>query len=140
MKKILVAVDGSEPSRKALRMAVDIASKMSASITVIHVVTPPYVPPAPYGTGSQALELSLQQYGEHLARESALEIQKAGVEADFRVELGSPPETINATATVVKADMVVVGCRGLNAIRRVMLGSVSDRLTHISQVPVLVVH
>lgn len=140
MKRILVAVDGSEPSRKALRMAIDIASKMGAGITVLHVVMPPYVPPAPYATGGEALQLSLQQYGEHLAQTTAAEVRKAGVEADFRVELGSPPETISATATAVKADMVVVGSRGLNAIRRVMLGSVSDRLTHISQVPVLVVH
>jgi len=140
MKRILVAVDGSEQSRKAMALAIQIATGLTAHVTALHVVVPPYVPPEPYAQGGFALEVSLRQYGEHLAQSAADEARKAGLEADWRIEIGSPGDLISEAATTLHADMIVVGSRGQGALRRLMLGSVSDRVAHISQVPVLVVH
>ncbi len=140
MKNILVAVDGSDCSKKAVKLAIEIASKMGARITAVNVVVPPYIPPEPYATGSAGLELAIRQYGEDVAKEAAKEALQAGLEATWRIETGAPADVLNQTASATKADMIVVGSRGHGALRRALLGSVSSRLAHLSEVPLLIVH
>jgi nucleotide-binding universal stress UspA family protein len=62
------------------------------------------------------------------------------VQAETSVLSGSPAETLAEAAAAPDVDLVVLGSRGRGAVARVLLGSVSDRLIHISPKPVLVVH
>lgn len=140
MKKIIAGVDGSEQGKKALDLALDLALKYAAPLVVVNVVTPPYAPPEPYGIATSGLEASLHDYGESLVKAAVEVARKAGVTASGRVEMGAPPEIMCQIAEAEKADLIVVGSRGQGAVRRLLLGSVSDRIAHIAQVPVLIVH
>lgn len=137
MKKILVAVDGSIPSLKAARMAIELGAATGAAITLVHV-TPSVV------TVSPSIFTPLPQIRDAelaLGARVLAEVQRALEAPNLPVQnlLGSPAETIADTALEQDFDLVVVGHKGKGAISRVLLGSVADRLTHICQRPVLVV-
>lgn len=140
MKKIIVAVDGSEISDRAVEWAISLASRFEIPLVAVNIVVPPYIPPEPYTTANVGLELAVRRYGEHLATRAAERATQAKVQATWRTETGSPPEMLLQVAEAEKADLIVVGSRGQGAIKRTLLGSVSSRLVHISPIPVLVVH
>ncbi len=137
MKKILVAVDGSAPSLHAAKMALELALATGATLTVATSVTPVALPgevpftvvndvvKADVARGNQVLVDVLRQLGEPSVRTMQLE--------------GSPAERIAEVAEAEGFDLVVVGSRGRNAVARLIVGSVADRLVHICKKPVLVV-
>src|SRR6266511_873836 len=104
MNRILIAVDGSEPSLKAARMGADIAVRFGAKLTLVHVVPKLLLPPDVYG----------------------LTIATS-------VLYGSPAEAIAEEGAASDVGMIVVGSRGHGAVARMFLGSVSDRLVHIDR-------
>jgi nucleotide-binding universal stress UspA family protein len=136
MKKILAAVDGSIPSIHAARLGLELARAMGATLTLIHV-TPSVILP-----GDVALT-PLPNLREAELAYGAGVLQDVAVVLEGKVErlnlLGSPAEVIADTAMDQGFDLVVVGNKGRGAVSRVLLGSVADRLTHISKRPVLVV-
>ena len=136
MKRILVAVDGSEPSLKAVRMAAEAAVRFGAKLTLVHVVPRLLLPPDVYGLTIAAVEKEHRAYAEQLLDQALAEAQLAGVEASTTVLFGAPAESIAEEAAAAGVGMVVVGSRGHGAVARVFLGSVSDRLVHISPKPV----
>lgn len=77
---------------------------------------------------------------EHIAGRAARQAEEAGVAATVHVVGGEPVETIVATADHVHADLIVVGSRGLGAIRGALMGSVSHELIKQARIPVTVVH
>ncbi len=137
MKKILVAVDGSPPSLHAATMALELSKATSAILTLTYSVPPVALPgevpftivndvlKADISRGKQLLDDMLKQLGSSTAQTVLLE--------------GSPAERISEMAETQDFDMVVVGSRGRNAVARLFIGSVADRLVHICRKPVLVV-
>jgi nucleotide-binding universal stress UspA family protein len=140
MKRILVAVDGSESSLKAARMAVDIARRFGAKLTLVHVVPRLLLPPDVYGLTIAEVEKEHRAYADTLLDKSESALDTAGLETSRTVLYGSPAEAIAEEAAAGDVGLVVVGSRGHGAVARMFLGSVSDRLVHISPKPVLVVH
>ncbi len=140
MKRILVAVDGSECSQKAARMAADIALRFGSRLTLVYVVPQMLLPPDVYGLTLVEAEREHAAYAEKLLGEAAVKLGEPGVQVDTQVLFGPPAETIAEAARAPDASLVVVGSRGRGAVARMFLGSVSDRLVHISPKPVLVVH
>ncbi len=140
MKRILVAVDGSEPSLKAARMGADIALRFGAKLTLVHVVPKLLLPPDVYGLTIAEVEKEHRAYAEKLLEKAIAQLQEPGLEMDTVVLYGAPAESIAEEAARADVDLVVVGSRGHGAVARVFVGSVSDRLVHISPKPVLVVH
>jgi nucleotide-binding universal stress UspA family protein len=140
MKRILVAVDGSQPSIKAARMAADIALRFGAKLTVIHVVPKLLLPPDVYGLTIAEVEKEHRAYAENVLQKAIELMQEPGVQVSTTVLYGSPAESIAEEAAASDVGMVVIGSRGHGAVARMFLGSVSDRLIHISPKPVLVVH
>lgn len=140
VKKILVAIDGSPGAKKALKLAITMAGKMESELVALSVAAPPYVPPEPYGFAAAGLQAAVVDYASSLAKGAVEQAKKAGINAEWRVESGSPADTICHTADALNADMIVVGSRGGSTLRRALLGSVSDRVVHISEIPVLIVH
>jgi nucleotide-binding universal stress UspA family protein len=140
MKRILVAVDGSEPSLKAARMAADVAVRFGAKLTMVHVVPKLLLPPDVYGLTIAEVEKEHRAYADALLDKTARALEPAGVEITRTVRYGAPAEAIAEEAAATDVGMVVIGSRGLGAVARVFLGSVSDRLVHISPKPVLIVH
>ena len=137
MKKILVAVDGSLASIHASKQALELASAFGAKVTLAHV-TPPTILP---GDVPMAPIAELRE--SELARGAAVLVDVAKALAPAKVEtknlLGPPAEVLSDLAMDEQYDLVVVGNKGRNAVTRVLLGSVADRLVHICKRPVLVV-
>jgi len=140
MERILVAVDGSEPSLKAARMAADVAIRFGAKLTLVHVVPKLVLPPDVYGLTIAEVEKEHRAYADKLLERAIALLQEPGLEITTTVIYGSPPEAIAGEAAAADVGMIVVGSRGHGAVARMFLGSTSDRLIHISPKPVLVVH
>lgn len=137
---ILLASDGSEGAIKAAKAAAELAKKLGARLTIIHVFHPaPIV--TPYG---EPLDAGLE--ARFMAETQAEAISNAGRVADeldvpygSRREIGYPAEVIPRVAEEEGCDLIVLGSRGLNAVRSFLLGSVSDRVTHHAHCPVLII-
>ena len=140
MKRILVAVDGSEPSLKAARMAADIALRFGAKLTMVHVVPKLLLPPDVYGLTIAEVEKEHRAYADRLLETAVSSLDEPGLEISTSVLYGSPAEAIAEEGAAAEVGMIVIGSRGHGAVARMFLGSVSDRLVHISPKAVLVVH
>lgn len=139
MKRILVAVDGSDTSLKAARMAADVALRFGAKLTLVHVVPKLLLPPDVYGLTIAEVEKEHRAYADGLLEKAVKALEEPGLDVTTTVRYGAPAEAIAEEAAAADVGMVVVGSRGYGAVARVFLGSVSDRLVHISSKPVLVV-
>ena len=140
MKRILVAIDGSEPSLKAARMAADIALRFGSKLTLVHVVPKLLLPPDVYGLTIAEVEKEHRAYADRLLERALATLEEPGLDVSTAVLYGSPAEAIAEEGAAADVGMIVVGSRGHGAVARMFLGSVSDRLVHISSKPVLVVH
>lgn len=138
MKNVLVAVDGSEPSLKAARQAGELARAMNSQVTVLCVVEPIVMPPEASWAPMEAMQEAQLVRGQQVVRE----VQQALLPMVTRelVKVGPPAELIVETAKALPADLVVVGSTGKGAVKRLLVGSVADRVVHLSTIPVLVVH
>jgi nucleotide-binding universal stress UspA family protein len=140
MKRVLVAIDGSEPSLKAARMAADIATRFGAKLTLVHVVPKLLLPPDVYGLTIAEVEKEHRAYADRLLEKAVAALEAPGLEISTTVLYGSPAEAIAEEGAASDVGMIVVGSRGNGAVARMFLGSTSDRLVHISPRAVLVVH
>ncbi|HEX8821262.1 MAG TPA: universal stress protein [Archangium sp.] len=142
IKHILVAIDGSESSRKAARFAHDLAQQTGSRITLLFVLEPPRM--LALGFLDSELISGAQRSPEELDAvkrmldEVAADLPKAQVEKV--VEIGRPADTIVEQADKLGVDHLVIGARGLNPGGKWLLGSVSDRVVQHAGRPVTVVH
>ena len=137
MKKILVAVDGSVASIHAAKQALALAGPLNAAVTLMHVTPPTLLPgDVPIAPVAELREAELAR-GEGILKEVVMKLEGASVQT--RNLLGPPAEVVSDAASDEGFDLVVVGNTGRNAVSRVLLGSVADRLVHICKKPVLVV-
>jgi len=129
-QRILVAVDGSEGSRRASEVGVGLAEKFNAQLYVLYAFRgyPEYMtmfPSAPSPSGE-----AIQEY-EAYARKAALEVvgrtaslaEKKGVKAKTKTSetIGSVVQTITDYAVAEKIDLIVMGTRGMGASRKCFL-------------------
>jgi nucleotide-binding universal stress UspA family protein len=140
MRRILVGIDGSEPSAKAARLAAEIAIRFGAELTLAYVVPRMVLPPDAYGLTLADVEQGNREHAEALLADAMAKLGDMGARIDTLVLYGSPAESLADAAQARGADLVVVGSRGRGAVARMLLGSVTDRLVHISSKPVLVSH
>lgn len=136
MKKILVAVDGSLASLHAARSALEIARALDATVTLACVVPPSHQPSMAL---ADEVSAALTASAHTTLRDAAAVLEPALPVPDLRVLHGSIAETLAEVAASNGYDVVVCGNRGRGAVSRVLLGSVADRLVHVSQVPVLLI-
>ena len=136
---ILVAVDGSKPSERALLEAVELARAVGARLTLISVAT---LPRWPVATGPYLVPLPSEHELERGA-EALLERLEKLVPEDVPVcsivRRGNVASAILDRVRNAEHDLVVVGSRGYGPLRTLLLGSVSQAVLDRSPVPVLVV-
>lgn len=139
MKRILVGVDGSPPSHKALRVAIQLAKATGARLTLAFVGQPPVLPPETYRELLGKIESEHRRYASEALSAAQAIAREGGVEAEGLPLYGAPAEALCNAANSENSDLIVVGSRGLGAVKRAFVGSVSDRVAHIANRPVLVV-
>ncbi len=140
MQRILAAVDGSPNSNHAVDVASEVARPIGATLVLVHVSEPIRLSREHYGAFVAQIEERRAHEAEKTLRDAWRQAEKQNVKAEIRSITGPVAESIADLAEAEKADLVVVGNRGLGGVARVLLGSVSDRLVHICKVPVLVAH
>jgi len=138
MKRILVAIDGSEPSLRAGKQALQLATALGAELFFAYVV-PPMVQAgdAPFSPVDEILEAEVQR-GQKVLDEAEASLGRPAVGRIVRV--GVPSETLTEIAEKDGFDLLVVGSRGLGPVRRLLLGSVADKVVHSCRKPVMVIH
>ena len=127
MQKILIGVDGSEHSKKALAEAIKIAEKFEAEITVVNVFYPAPTP-------------SAHEFSHRILEDAkaVLEYEKVKYKL-VSVTNTNPSKVITDMARDGKFDLVVIGRRGVGAAHELVLGSVCNRVSCESPVNVLIV-
>lgn len=143
IQRILCPVDLSEPSRHALEHAVVLARWYSASLTVLHVQTPMFLPvPGPLMAGVDpraALEpVDLAALTERVNAFVALVVPDE-VRHDVLIDSGAAAPRIVAQAAAMLADLVVMGTHGASGFEHFMVGSVTEKVLRKSGCPVLTV-
>ncbi len=139
MKAILTAVDGSKPSGRAVQLAADIALRFGAEVTLINVLEPLWIPTIS-GDELAQVDEDRRKEARKLLSDTERTLAKPGLKIHRVVMEGSVAEAVSQVASSQKFDLVVVGSRGRGATARMLLGSVSDRLAHICEQPILIVH
>ena len=133
-KTIVLGLDGSDNSKRAIAPAVELANKDGGRIVIAHVDE------RVAGKGGAASLHADEDEVRAGIQEEADRISADGVDA--KVEnavaiLGGPAHAIAEIADEVDADVIVVGTRGHSQVAGLMLGSVTNRLLHIANRPVL---
>ena len=134
-EKILIAVDGSPLSEKAIRAACSMA-KPDTKVSLVHVIINP---PIPYAEGYIDVENQLRKYGEEILNTGQALAKSLGVEVRTMLEIGDIAEEILRVAEADNHDLIIVGSRGLSRVQSFLLGSVSSRITGHAKKSVLIV-
>ena len=143
IRKILVAIDGSQHAWKALDLATDMARHYKSELTILHVVS--YEPmPEELRQFAAAEHIRLEEeearyhytrrLGDELTREAAARARKAGVEqVDALTAEGRAADQILAVAVDRGVDAIVLGRRGLGDVTGLLMGSVSHKVSHLAE-------
>ena len=142
---IVVGIDGSPVSKVAVDWAARTAALREVPLKLVHVLNPPVVMafpevpiPAGYLEWQSEEGRTLLAAAVTTAEESALLIGKGPIAVTTEMVAGPSVPTLVDEST--RAQMVVVGCRGRNALARGLLGSVSIGLVHHAKCPVAIIH
>lgn len=145
---ILVAVDGSEHSDRAVSVAAKLAARLGSELVLINVISPMMIAHVPQGIEvfneiehASATEQELfRKAAEQILRSAESMARRHGAERiKSAVEYGSPAKIVVEKAKDVGAGLIVLGTRGLGATASLLLGSVSHRVVHHADIPVLLV-
>ncbi len=132
---IVLALDGSASSDGALSHATALAAQHGSTVHVVHVVE------ILAGRGGGPLHLDEDAVKDKI-RGQVADLVDGGIKAEVEmhsVMAGGPAHVVADVAGRVGADLIVTGTRGHTALAGVVLGSVTQRLLHLAQCPVLVV-
>jgi len=143
IRKILVALDGSNPSFNASTYAIDFAKRYDAELIVLSIVSPiPYSQFEYANIGRmkeiETIEKEKAQQKLDKVKQKATE-KKVSVKTDVLIKYTSVVKEIVEYAEKMKIDMIVIGSRGLTGFKKLLLGSVASGVVTYSHCPVLVV-
>jgi nucleotide-binding universal stress UspA family protein len=141
-QRVMVAVDGSETSKRGLQEAINLAVNQKAKLAIVHVIDLVIV----YGAGQ--FPGAYIEATRELARETTEQARRTAVAAGIHPEVQSPEivtggyhvaDTIADLAKSWKADVLVVGTHGRRGVSRMLLGSVAERIVRVAPCPLLLV-
>jgi len=149
-KRILVAYDGSESSKKAVNYAIEIAKKWSASLILLTVFQRRIMPdfasedfdethfdPDIFEQDQEAIKSVYKNFLEETA--SKIRNENSDLEIVAKLEEGRPSSTIVYVADEEDVDLIVIGSRGIGGIKGWILGSTSQKVVNSSTKPILIV-
>ena len=134
---MLVAVDGSESSKKAFDQSIFLAQKCNSKLYVVHVVLD-----WEYGGDSAAtFELieELRAKGMELLEGCKTQAIQSNVQVETLLEQGDYAHEIIEVAKRNDCDVIIMGSRGMSPIKELLLGSVSLKVMHHASCPVMII-
>jgi nucleotide-binding universal stress UspA family protein len=147
-RRIVIGIDGSPHSARALEFLTTVTPPRGGRVTLLQAVDMMPVPRqglAPAALrASVAADVARINRERHSAARECLEeaartLSAAGWKVDQMTTVGAPLRALLATVAKTRADVLIVGARGVTGVRRVLLGSVAEGACHASPVPVLIV-
>ena len=146
--KLLVAIDGSEESNRALAAAVEIATATQGSITLIHAIEPGIydaggIEPVTATERRDRLIIdsldSAEEQGQSIVDEASASAEETGVEVSGELRYGRPAQTITDFAEEGDFDAIYLGHRGRSERTIEFLGSVARDVVERAKIPVMIV-
>ena len=144
ISKILVAVDGSDPSFNASAYAIDLAKRNDAELIVLYIISPVPYSQFEYANIGRMKEIESIEM-EKAQREVVDKVKqkatenKVSVKTEVLIKYTSVVKEIVEYAEDNKVDMIVIGSRGVTGLKKLLLGSVANGVVTYSHCPVLVV-
>ncbi|MBM7602957.1 nucleotide-binding universal stress UspA family protein [Metabacillus crassostreae] len=141
-EKILVAIDGSEEAEWAFKKAINIAKRNSAQLILCNIIDSREVTVSTYGLYADSTFI---EHAEKAAKELLETYQQTAKEQGIEqvkaiIKFGSPKTKISKeVAPYCQADLIVCGATGMNAVERILVGSVSENILRYASCDVLVV-
>ena len=139
MRTIVVGVDGSESSVHALDYAASLVEELLDAMLI--VVFARYVPAlwAPHGVAENEFSDLLDEAEQHVRAVAHEHLDPRKIRWTFECRDGEPAQALAELAHETDADFVVIGRRGWSTVSELLLGSVSNRLVHRTDVRLLLV-
>lgn len=140
IQTVLVPIDFSDCSKKALQYAIPLAEQHNAKVVLLYVAPSPSYAGGEYGViDSSALNAELCSSGEKRLAAMIVDDIRGKVAADTMVRTGSATAEIIDAAAKLPADMIVISTHGYSGLKHVVLGSVAEHVVRHAPCPVLVV-
>ncbi|MDE1830188.1 MAG: universal stress protein [Thaumarchaeota archaeon] len=136
IRKILVPLDGSKSSFKALDEAIYLARQCNATITGLHVIS---MYPRKWSDLANPLKTRLFKDADVMMDKAEVISAQKGIVFHKKVIYGDTKSGIIDFVKQHRFDIVVMGARGFGPVKELFLGSVSTAMLHRSKIPVLVV-
>ena len=138
-KNIVIATDGSKHSAGAVKYAIELARMFEAKIFAIYVVDTGAFATIPMDIVWENMYELLKKEGDEATGQVEDLAMKAHVDIECLTAEGHPAEEIIKFSENVSADLIVMGTLGKSGLDRFLLGSVADKITKTSKIPVMIV-
>lgn len=136
---ILIAIDGSEVSKKALEAALEEARVWKSGLNAVYVIETGGFENIPADSTMEVVYNRLESIGSAALKEAEAGAEKYDLKFSSFIKEGHAGEEIVKLAEEIGADLIVLGSHGKSGIDRLLLGSVTDFVTRHSKVSTMVV-
>lgn len=141
--RILVAVDESAHSDRAVRFVARMRWPAGSRVIVANVLAPVLTPPTTGGEGGMPLTIEVteqqREQGRKVTERAEAALREAGIAAESRIPAGDPREAILRLVNDERVDLLVLGSHGRTGFAKLLLGSVSSHAVTHAHCSVLVV-
>ncbi|THD24544.1 Universal stress protein [Fasciola hepatica] len=145
-RRILFPIDGSEHSQRAVSWYLEKFCRKTDLVYFLHIAEPQFSRTAQEADATEVVNefnskiRDSMKTGQQLGDRYVDQVRQHGIEGEFLMRTGTKPgELILTVAGAQLVDMILIGNRGVGALRRTFLGSVSDYVLHHSSIPVILV-
>ena len=138
MKNIILAVDGSEYSNRALQFAKTLAERFEATLWLVHIF--PHTSDLLGYEDYEKFYSKRKAGGQVLLDDARQQLGITGLNLREELQEGPEAESILNIAKNCQTDLIVMGTRGHGTLKGLLVGSVSRKVIHHSSCPVMVVH
>ncbi len=139
IKKILIATDGSEYTKKAVKKGLSLAKMLDAEVIALYVVDISPILPMSLDENTFPMVEFLRSEGDDVLKELEKQAESMGVRLRTVKKEGIPVDEILETAREEDVDLIVIGTLGRSALEKLLLGSVAEKVIRHAMCPVLVV-
>lgn len=136
-ERIVIPVDGSEPSKEAVRQGLEFAKAAGAKVLALYVMDTTAFASIPPDSLTTDIHSVLNKEAYEAVNYVVREGKKTGVYVETKIVEGAPSEEIIKNSGV--NDLIVLGTKGRTGLEKILLGSVAENVVHHASCPVMVV-